>query len=54
MASALMEIRVSHETDEPISPERQQGQTEATAIFAIGTLLLARIAASTMPGSLDV
>lgn len=26
MASALMEIRLSHETDEPISPERQQRQ----------------------------
>jgi hypothetical protein len=38
MASALMAIALSHETDESTSPERQQVQTEATAAFLIGTL----------------
>jgi hypothetical protein len=38
MTSALMAIRLSQETDETTSPERQQAQTEVTAAFAIGTL----------------
>ena len=38
ITSALMAIRLFHETDESTSPERQQAQTEATAALVIGTL----------------